>query len=169
MENGMNIGDEVRRHRLLIWLGFSTMAFCAAKLLRTLSLAQGAAAGGASPARLLWAYIAWLAALVAVFSAVALRRLPRAMADVVDRARMVRAAPFPLLAVCTAHLLRVLAEAADHDQALVDSRAAAARLVRAYAVWLLVLVATLAPVAGLPPRAVSAVRLSAVVACFIDY
>ncbi|XP_074564227.1 uncharacterized protein LOC141820776 [Curcuma longa] len=133
------------------------MAFCAAQLL-----------AGASPARLLRAYVAWLLALVAVLSAVAFRRLPRAVADVVDRSLMIRAAPFPLAAVCTAHLLRALAEAADHE-ALVDSRAAAARLVGAYAVWLLVLVAALAPVAGLPPRAVSAVLLSAVICYFLQY
>ncbi|XP_074564228.1 uncharacterized protein LOC141820777 [Curcuma longa] len=167
MENAMSNGDDVRSHRLLIRLGLSVMAFCAAKLLRGLPLAQGAEAGGASPARLLCAYVAWLLAVVAVLSAVAFRRLPRAVADVVDRALMVRAAPFPLVAVCTAHLLRALDEAADHE-ALVHSPTAAARLVVAYAVWLLALVAALAPVAGLlPPRAVSAVLLTAVIWYFL--
>ncbi|XP_074564288.1 uncharacterized protein LOC141820832 [Curcuma longa] len=158
----MGNGDDVRSHRLLIWLGFSVMAFCAAKLLRGLPLAQGAEAGGASPARLLCAYVVWLLAAVAVLSAVAFRRLPRAVSDV-------RAAPFPLVVVCTAHLLRALDEAADHE-ALVDSPTATARLVVAYAVWLLALVAALAPVAGLrPPRAVSAVLLTAIIWYFLEY
>lgn len=162
----MRKGDGVRSRRLLIWLGFSAMAFCAAQLLHSLPLAQGEAAGGASPAHLLYAYAAWLLAVVAVFLAVAFRRFPRAVADVVDRAVMVRAAPFPLLAVCTAHLLRALAEAADREALVDSSAAAAADLVGAYSAWLLLLVATLARVAGPPPRAVPSptlILLSAVI------
>lgn len=166
MEGATSNGDDVRSRRLLIWVSFWVMELCAAQL-----LSQGAEAGGASAARLLCAYAAWLLALVAVLLAVAFQRLPRAIADVVDRALTVRAAPFPLLAFCTDQLLQALAEAADRE-ALVDSRAAApARLVGAYAAWLLVLVATLAPVAGVPPRAVPSATLmllsAAVIWCFL--
>ncbi|XP_074561892.1 uncharacterized protein LOC141818269 [Curcuma longa] len=134
----------------LMWVGFSAMAFWAGELLRALPLAQGG--GGGAAVHLLVPYVMWLLALVVTLTAVARRTLPRAVViDVADH----RLASFLSMAVFAGGLLRALAEVEADDEALLVDAAAVARLVGAYAIFLLALVATLMPVVvGLPRRAI---------------